>query len=165
MTLYVVPIVEGPTEVACIQTLLHRVWSNLLGRPERIQVIDPVRAPRDQILDFDGKELIITSKKAVAKLRAKTRACADSQLLVLILIDSEKDGCPATLGPELLKIAKNTIPEDIHVSCVIAKRMLENWIVAGASSLCGVNGLPSTQVRRLRKFWWRRMAGPSNSFC
>src|SRR5262249_62106764 len=27
--------------------------------------------------------------------------------------------------------------------CVVAKRMLENWIVAGASTLAGVNELPN----------------------
>jgi hypothetical protein len=29
-----------------------------------------------------------------------------------------------------------------HIACVLAKKMLENWIVAGASTLAGVNGLP-----------------------
>src|SRR5205823_1816550 len=31
---------------------------------------------------------------------------------------------------------------DARIACVLAKQMLENWIVAGASTLAGVNGLP-----------------------
>lgn len=61
---------------------------------------------------------------------------------MLILLDAE-DGCPATLAPRLLDTARKPLPVDVAVSCVLAKRMLENWIVAGASTLGGVSGLPN----------------------
>jgi Domain of unknown function (DUF4276) len=41
-----------------------------------------------------------------------------------------------------LDVARKALPADAAVACVLAKRMLENWIVAGASTLAGVNDLP-----------------------
>ncbi len=39
MTLYIAPIVEGQTEAGCIERLLQRIWMELLGGPERMQVL------------------------------------------------------------------------------------------------------------------------------
>ncbi len=143
MILYVAPIVEGITEQACIEPLLQRVWTGLLGRPERLQIVERVRARRDQLLHRDGKVLIESLEQAVVNLRLKAKGHADAKLLTLILIDAEKGGCPASLGSHLLGIAKSAVPPDVSTACVVAKRMFENWIVAGASSLGGVNGLPN----------------------
>jgi len=57
-----------------------------------------------------------------------------------LLLDAEAD-CPAQLGPRLLYTSRQA-RSDASIACVLAKRMLENWIVAGASTLAGVSGLP-----------------------
>lgn len=141
MTLYIVPVVEGQTEQGCVERLLHRVWHELLCRPERLQVVEPFRGHRDELVHPNGLVLRDTVRRAMVKLRSKSKKDLQAQPLLLILLDAEGD-CPATLAPRLLDVARKALPGDVPVSCVLAKRMLENWIVAGASALAGVNGLP-----------------------
>jgi len=141
MTLYIVPVVEGQTEQGCLERLLHRVWHELLGQPERLQVVEPFRGHRDELVHPNGVVLTETLQKAFVKLLSKSRRDAQTRRLILILLDAEGD-CPATLAPRLLEVARKALPADTPLSCVLAKRMLENWIVAGASSLAGVNDLP-----------------------
>lgn len=141
MTLYIVPIVEGHTEQGCVERLLHRIWHELLAQTERLQVVEPFRGHRDELVHPNGMVLTDTASEALLKLRAKSKKDSQARSLVLILLDAE-DGCPATLAPRLLGTARKALPADVAVSCVLAKRMLENWIVAGASTLGGVNGLP-----------------------
>lgn len=144
MTLYIVPIVEGQTEQdCCVERLLHRVWGELLGRPERLQVVEPFRGRRDALVQPDGMVLTDTIQKAFLKLRRKAHKDAQARLLLLILLDAEGD-CPAELAPRLLAVGRKILPPAVPVSCVLAKRMFENWIVAGASVLPGVNGLPDS---------------------
>lgn len=140
MTLYLVPIVEGQAEQGCVERLLHRVWQGLHFGPERLQVVEPFRGHRDELVHPNGVVLTNMVRKAFVKLKAKAKKDAQAQLLVLILLDAEGD-CPATLAPRLLDVARKALPADTPVCCVLAKRMLENWIVAGASTLAGVNGL------------------------
>jgi Domain of unknown function (DUF4276) len=140
MNVYVAPIVEGQTEQGCVERLLHRVWGELLHRPERLQVLEPFRGHRDALGHANGVALTESVQKAFLKLQAKLRKDAQAQSLLLILLDAEGD-CPAELAPRLLETARQA-RRDATISCVLAKRMLENWIVAGASSLAGVNGLP-----------------------
>ena len=142
MTLYIVPIVEGQTEQGCVEQLLQRVWRELLCRSERLQVVEPFRGRRGELVHPNGVVLTDTVGKAFVKLKAKAKKDAQAELLILILLDAEGD-CPATLAPRLLKVARKALPTEISVCCVLAKRMLENWIVAGASTLAGVNGLPN----------------------
>jgi hypothetical protein len=142
MTLFIVPVVEGQTEQGCVERLLHRVWHGLLGQPERLQVVEPFRGHRDELVHPNGLVLTITVGKALVKLRSKAQKDPQARPLVLILLDAESD-CPGTLAPRLLGVARTALPAEIPVSCVLAKRMLENWIVAGASTLAGLNGLPN----------------------
>jgi hypothetical protein len=141
MTVYVAPVVEGQTEQGCVERLLQRTWGQLLGRPERLQVLEPFRRPRGQLVQTSGAALAKAVQEAHLKLRAKVKRETDARSMVLVLIDAE-DECPATLAPRLLFVARTALPPDINSACVIAKRMLENWIVVGASTLAGVNGLP-----------------------
>jgi hypothetical protein len=141
MTLFIVPVVEGQTEQGCVERLLHRVWQELLRRPERLQVVEPFRGRRDQLVHPNGVALTDTVRKAFLKLKARAKKDADAHPLVLILLDAEGD-CPATLGPRLLEVGRKALPAGTSVCCVLAKRMIENWIAAGASTLAGVNGMP-----------------------
>ncbi|VTR92662.1 Uncharacterized protein OS=Candidatus Entotheonella sp. TSY1 GN=ETSY1_21010 PE=4 SV=1: DUF4276 [Gemmata massiliana] len=147
MTLYIAPVVEGHTEQGCVEGLLYRIWTELLCRPERLQVIEPFRTHRDSLTHPNGEVLSDTVQKAYLKLRAKTRKDPNAIALLLILLDAEKD-CPAALAPRLVSTAKQALPTDAPIACVLAKQMFENWIVAGASALGGVNELPDTLPHR-----------------
>jgi hypothetical protein len=141
MTFYIAPLVEGQTEQGCVASLLHRVWGEMLGRPESLRVLEPARVKRDAVIAASGEELAEQVERAALRLHTKVRQDATAGSLLLILLDAERD-CPAELAPRLLDVAKKALPVSVHVDCVLAKRMLENWIVAGASALAGVNGLP-----------------------
>ncbi|HEY7312456.1 MAG TPA: DUF4276 family protein [Gemmataceae bacterium] len=139
MTLYVVPIVEGHTEAGCVERLLQRIWAELLVSPIRLQVLMPSRGKRDALIDPTKTHLADKIEEAFAKLNQRLRRDPSGRGLLLLLIDAESD-CPAKLAPRLFKTARSA-RSDADIACVLAKRMLENWIVAGASTLAGVNGL------------------------
>jgi hypothetical protein len=141
MTFYLVPIVEGQTEAGCIERLLHRVWMELLAAPLRLQVLPPSRGKRDALIHPERPDLAEKIEEAHAKLASRLRRDPSARGLLLLLLDAEGD-CPKELAPRLLKTARQ-VRSDTDISCVLAKRMLENWIVAGASTLAGVNDLPN----------------------
>jgi hypothetical protein len=142
VTLYLVPIVEGQTEVGCIERLLHRVWSELLVASDRLQVLPASRGKRDALINPDHPDFTAKIEEAYAKLARRLRHDSSSQGrgMLLLLLDAEKD-CPAELAPRLVDAATR-IRSDASIACVMPKQMLENWIVAGASTLAGVNDLP-----------------------
>jgi hypothetical protein len=141
MTLYVAPVVEGQTEQGCVERLLHRVWVELLGAPERLQVLEPFRGQRDALVHPNGAALTDCVRKAFMKLTAKAKRDPQARPLLLVLLEAEGD-LPCLLAPRLLDVARKALPAGAPVACVLPRRMLENWIVAGASTLAGVNGLP-----------------------
>jgi hypothetical protein len=142
MTFYIAPIVEGQTEAGCIERLLQRVWKELLGAPLRLQVLAPSRTKRDAFVDPEKPDLAKKIEEAHAKLAQRLRYDSSGRGLLLVLLDAERD-CPATLGPRLLQMARQ-VRSDCDIACILAKRMTENWIVAGCSTLAGVNGLPKS---------------------
>ncbi len=74
MTLYIVPVVEGQTEQGCVERILHRVWVHeLLTQPERLQVVEPFRGHRDELVHPNGLVLAGTLRKAFVKLLAKSK--------------------------------------------------------------------------------------------
>jgi hypothetical protein len=139
MTFYVVPIIEGQTEARCVERLLQRIWTELLAAPIRLQVLLPSRGNRDSLIDSTKTHLAKKIEEANAKLAQYLRRDSSGKGLLLLLLDAEKD-CPAELAPRLLRMARS-VRSDADIACVLAKRMLENWVVAGASPLAGVNGL------------------------
>ncbi len=146
MTYYIVPIVEGQTEAGCVERLLQRTWTELLGAPERLQVLSPSRGKRDALVNPAKPDLAAKVQEAHAKLARRLRADPADRGLLLLLLDAETDP-PCQLAPRLLSAAR-AARSDADVSCVLAKRMLENWIVAGASTLAGVNDLPDVLPAR-----------------
>jgi hypothetical protein len=143
MTLFVAPIVEGQTEERCIKALLSGIWRNLItdAALEPLAVLEPIPAHRASLVKDGHPELGKMVERAVRVLRARLRHAAGDRGFILLLLDSEED-CPATLGPQLLARAE-TARTDADIACVLAKRALENWFKAAASSLAGVIGLPS----------------------
>lgn len=148
MTFYLVPIVEGHTEVSCVEKLLQRVWIELLAAPVRLQVLPASRGKRDVLINPKHPDFAKKIEEAYTKLARRLRHDSSAQGLLLLLLDSETD-CPKRLAPRLLKAATK-VRSDASIACVLAKRMLENWVVAGASTLAGVNGLPNPLPTRDR---------------
>jgi hypothetical protein len=146
MTFFIVPIVEGHTEAGYVERLLQRVWTTLLGAPLRLQVLPPCRGKRDKLINPDFRDLAEKIEEAHEKLAQGLRRDPSGRGLLLLLLDAEGD-CPAKLAPRLLEAAKK-MRSDADISCILAKRMFENWIVAGASALTGVNDLPDTLPAR-----------------
>lgn len=150
MTLYLAPIVEGHTEVGCIEPLLQRIWTELLVAPDRLQVLAASRAKRDAMIDPDHPDFAAKIEEAHARMARRLRRDPPGQSrgLLLLLLDAEK-ACPAELAPRLLEGALR-VRSDASIACVMPKQMLENWIVAGAATLAGVNGLPDPLPTRDR---------------
>lgn len=143
MTLFVAPVVEGETEELALGALLRRVWKEALGCLEEPRILEPFRGKRSQLGHTNGAVLATTVEKAYLKLCQATKHATDATALLLILLDADKD-CPATLAPRLLRTAYTAVPSNAHVACVLPNRTFEDWIVAGASTLGGVCGLPPT---------------------
>jgi hypothetical protein len=142
VTLYVAPVVEGHTEQDFLAPFLYRVWQQLLGRSEQLLVLEPWRGKRAELAHTNGVALSNAVQKSFAKLGAKTKHDPNALPLLLVLLDADDD-CPAQLAPRLLETATAALPAGAPVACVLAKKMFENWIVAGASALAGVSGLPT----------------------
>src|SRR5437899_5911095 len=140
MTLDVAPIVEGHTEVGSVERLLQRVWAELLQDPERLQVLQPTRGNRDALIDANRGDLANKLGQGFAKLSQQLSRDSAGRGLLLLLLDAEQ-GCPKLLAPQLLQRAR-LAQVNADIGCVFAKRMLENWIMGGASTLAGVHGLP-----------------------
>ncbi len=140
MNYYFIAIVEGETEVDCIHGLVERIWREMLKRIDLPIFLTPFRSKRDQVLAVNSSNLGDIVEKAFLKLQRRQGSDPESCSIVLILLDAEED-CPATLAPQMLTVAR-TARSDANVVCVMPKRSIENWIVAGAVSLAGINGLP-----------------------
>lgn len=143
MTRFVVPIVEGDSETNAMERLLQRVWGEILTAPRRLQVLEVFRGKRDQLLKEDGTVLRETVEKAFLKLHSRLKRDDTASGLVLVLLDAEK-ALPCELAPSLVSRFPAYPPATrVSVSCVLANRMFENWIVAGCQPLAGQFGFPS----------------------
>ncbi len=140
MTFYIAPIVEGDTEKVCIERLLQRIWSEHLFAPIPLRVLEPSRGKRDAMINQKHPEFLKKIEQASQKLASKLRNDSLRRGMLLILLDAES-ACPATLAPDLLGAAQMHLA-NVDIACILAKKMFENWIVAGASTLAGVSGLP-----------------------
>jgi hypothetical protein len=141
MTLYLASIVEGETETECVEPLLQRIWRELLSAPIRLQVLHPLTLDRGRAVSTTKTDLADKIDEACLELLWRVRRDPIGKGLLLIMFDADKD-CPAELGTRLLTAAR-THRADVDIVCVLPKKTFENWIVAGASTLAGVNGLPN----------------------
>lgn len=140
MTFYIAPIVEGHSEQGCVERLLQRTWQ-LIAAPDRLQVLKPSRGQRDALIHANGLLLAQKVREAEINLRRVLARDPLGKGLLLILLDAEDDP-PCVLAPRLLTAARQA-QSNADIACVLAKRMIENWIVAGCATLAGVNGLPA----------------------
>ena len=63
MIVFIAAIVEGHTERVAFERLLQRIWLEL-GRTERLQVLEGVRAPRSSLIHPNGVALGEAVEKA-----------------------------------------------------------------------------------------------------
>jgi hypothetical protein len=147
MTFYISIIVEGQTEVDSIERLLQRIWNEILHVPYRLQVLPASRAPHASLIQTDGEMLPAKVQEARLKLERYLSHGLPASGCVLLLLDADRN-CPAELGPQLALAMTSDHPPEIRSFCVLAKRMFENWIIAGAGTLAKVNGLPEAIPER-----------------
>lgn len=151
----VAPIVEGYGEVAAFPILLRRIGEELLG-VEYVEVLKPVRQPKSKLLKPEETKRAV--KLAASKLA--NAPLADESLLVLLLLDADKD--PAcTCGPQLmLWMQEGRL--GVRMACVLAVMEYETWFVAAAESLSeylqfSVKELPDNpEELRLGKGWIKK---------
>ncbi|MBB4918419.1 DUF4276 family protein [Streptosporangium saharense] len=120
-------IVEGDGEVSALPVLLRRIAGALSCWDVRIP--PPRRVPRSRLVARGGVE------NAVLQASYQLTGAGG----ILLLIDSDDD-CPATLGPELFRRAREA-RGDREISVVLACREFEAWFLAAAESLSGHRGL------------------------
>ena len=124
----VVSIVEGDGEVRALPILLRRL-SDWLSPGSLVHVPAPIRVRRDRFIQRDEE-----FRRVMLLAAAKAGAGG----WVLVLLDADDD-CPASLGAQLLRRAREVIPHR-RVSVVLPNHEFEAWFIAAASSLEGQRG-------------------------
>ena len=130
MTVQIGCIVEGKSEVEAVPILIRRIAEDLY--PElRIDIPRSFRVSRNQVVKMGEIERAVdfTAQKI------------GGRGAILIILDSDDD-CPAQLGPELLRRARQ-VRNDLPIAVVLAKHEFESWFLAAAESLQGQRGLNS----------------------
>lgn len=123
-------IVEGDGEVKAVPILLRRIgWE--IGSGQLPDIARPMRIPASKLVKEGELERAV-------EFGARRTGQGGT---IFILLDCD-DGCPAELGPALLRRAKAARP-DRRIAVVLAKREFEAWFLAAARSLSGKRGLPA----------------------
>ncbi|GII85710.1 hypothetical protein Ssi03_37000 [Sphaerisporangium siamense] len=120
-------IVEGDGEVSALPVLLRRIATAL--SIWNLRTTPPRRIPRSRLIAPGGVESAV--------LQASYQLSGAGG--ILLLIDSDDD-CPASLGPDLLRRARQA-RGDKNMSVVLAHREFEAWFLAAAASLSGHRAL------------------------
>jgi len=165
MPLRVALIVEGHSEVQAAPIVLRRIWGELFRSDDPLDVLTPNRDSQGKLLNKDGlRRKVVESRKRLTKRQDGYRG------LILILIDTEKRGCPKEQAPQLLGWAREA-HSDADIACVMPNPMFETWFAACATSLAGHNDLPATvatpndpEGKRLGKTWIRNALPRSRKY-
>lgn len=128
--LRIAPIVEGDGEVPAVPILLRRIGQELLGGIS-VEVLRPIRLPRDRLVENKEGELERALGLAAAKLRNQPQT--DARTFVLLLLDADNDRA-CELAPRLLNNMRE-LRTDLDVVCVLANIEFETWFVGAAESL------------------------------
>jgi hypothetical protein len=153
---YLVPIVEGQSEVDALPALLHRM-AQTMNNVSGLHINPPIRVKAGSFLyktDYFSQYIQLAAAKA-----------AQDAGTVLILLDCE-DECPAKRARTILDQAK-AVRGDVPYLVVLVVREYETWFVTAARSLRGLRGLPDDlepppdpQIIRNAKGWLgERMRG------
>ena len=121
---FVAPIVEGHGEVEAVPALLHRI-ARRASFQGLLRVNPPIRVKQGSFVNDD--------EYFRNQVRLAAAKAAQENGSVLILLDCDDD-CPARLGPELLRRAKEG-RSDVDMFVALAYREFETWFIAAAHSL------------------------------
>lgn len=154
----IVCIVEGHGEAEAVPILLRRIGREL-APPRFFSIHSAIRVPASKLLQEGELERKVDV--------AARKIGPDGAIFVLLDCD---DGCPAQLGPDLLRRARAARP-DRRIAVVLAKREYEAWFLASARSLQGKRGLPEDlepppdpESIRGAKEWLSRQMGPQTRY-
>lgn len=131
MSVNIVPIVEGQSEVESVPVLLRRVRERL--RTYGVDVARPFRVKRNSVVRKGELERAV--RQAVRS--------RDNAGCVLVLLDADDD-CPAELAPSLLERCEQVT--NLPVAVVLANKELEGWFLGAKESLRGVRGIRDDTV-------------------
>lgn len=127
--LRIAAIVEGDGEEQAVPVLIRRCFENV-GLEGHLKILT-FRVPASKLVKPNELERVV--ELAARKLARRGG--------IFLILDCE-DGCPASLGPELLQRMRKTRP-DLPSSVVLAYREYEAWFLGAASSLSGHRSLPA----------------------
>jgi hypothetical protein len=121
---FIATIVEGHGEVEAVPALLHRI-AGTSDASGPLKVNQPIRVKAGSFLN-DQQYFCRHIELAAGKAAQEGGA-------VLILLDCD-DGCPATIGPDLLARAQQ-VRNDVRIFVALAYREYESWFIAASASL------------------------------
>jgi hypothetical protein len=143
---------------------VERIWYELLGGQDYIDVPTPVRIKRQKF----SQDMVYRERYIELAKRKLKFGYFDGKQMVLILLDAEDDP-PCILGPKLLADAQKILSgSDLECASVIANVEYETFFVAAAESLPDYlesDDVRDPEVKRCGKKWVKdrfRLARPYN---
>lgn len=125
---HLIPIVEGHGEVQALPILIRgwlksRRFTNVsVGPPVRAAGSGALKARHDATEDLGIEHYV-----SIALASQRTPDA------LFVLLDAD-EGCPKKVGEELLRRARNVLPEGFPVGVVLANREYEAWFLAALGS-------------------------------
>jgi hypothetical protein len=120
-------VVEGHGDEEAVPILIRRIAASI-DPTLVVKIATVIRTPRSRLVRRGELEQAV--ERAARKLAGGG---------VLVVLDSDDD-CPARLGPELLRRARQERGH-LPIAVVLAKREFEAWFLAAAESLRGIRTL------------------------
>jgi hypothetical protein len=129
----IIPVVEGPGDVAALPELLGRI---LLERFNRTDVI--VAQGKSRVVTANGRQKL-ESKLENFLQHAQNKPECDA---ILVLLDADDD-CPVNLAQGILKRCEQLgLTSPVEIVC--AHREYESWFLASLDTIKGQRGVPDT---------------------
>ena len=135
MALTIVPVVEGPGDVAALPELLGRILRERFNRPDVI-----VAQGKSGVVTTNGRQKL-ESKLENFLRHAQNKPECDA---ILVLLDADDD-CPVELAQRLLQCCEQ-IGLNRPVQIVCAHRSYESWFLASLDTIKGQRGISDTAV-------------------
>ena len=135
MALTIVPVVEGPGDVAALPELLGRILRERFNRPDVI-----VAQGKSGVVTTNGRQKL-ESKLENFLRHAQNKPECDA---ILVLLDADDD-CPVELAQRLLQRCEQ-IGLNRPVQIVCAHRSYESWFLASLDTIKGQRGISDTAV-------------------
>lgn len=132
MLRFAVVVVEGHWEVEALPILLRRLfqhyWPNI-----GLEVLRPIRQPRERLVRNIENSLTNSLKLAVTKLRQLEQNAVSNAILVLCDAD---DDCAIEVAGRMRDVTSQWVAgHKIQISVVVAVRTYETWFAGAAESL------------------------------